>query len=276
MKTDLKILAINGSHHGDNGYTRFLLDRLFEGARETGAVCEVITLANILLNRCMGCDACQKNVAIPVTPDSFSPHCIWDGKDDGRMIFQKMAAADIIIYATPVHVFGMSGLMKNFFDRFYSIGHSCDLCLSKSGLMFHYIDHRIASKPFVALISCSNLEIETSGNIVSYFRTFSRFMDAPMVGMLIRNGSVIVGKGKDPCVEENFPSIREVYAAYREAGRELALYGRINRRTERRANREIIPVPMFSLLKRIPFRRMKEKFIEHVRQKNNCSQISRS
>lgn len=274
--TNRKILAINGSHHGDNSYTRFLLERLFEGAREEGADCEVITLANLSLNRCIGCDACQKTDAIPVDPDTFSAHCVWDGKDDGQMIFQKMITADIIIYATPVQVFGMSGLMKNFLDRFYALGNSGDICLSGSGLMFHFIDHRVVSKPFVAMISCSNLENETPLNTISYFRTFSRFMDAPMVGMLIRNGSIMVGKGKDQSAEERFPSIREVYAAYQQAGRELAQSGKIHRSTERCANREFIPVPMFSLLKRIPFRRVKEKFIERVRQNTGCSQASLS
>jgi len=30
-----------------------------------------------------------------------------------------MAKADIVIYATPVYVFGMSGLLKIFLERFY-------------------------------------------------------------------------------------------------------------------------------------------------------------
>lgn len=261
-----KILAINGSHHGDRGFTRFLIDLIFEGAREAGAECDVLTLADLKVNRCIGCDHCQKNVPVPVDAGSFTPHCAWDGKDDGRMIFDRIAAADLVIYATPVHVFGMSGLMKNFLDRFYAYGNSSDIRVSEGGLMFHFVDHRYASKPFVTLISCSNLENETPANTIAYFRTFSRFMDAPMVGMLVRNGSVIMGKGKDASAPDRFPLIRDVYAAYRQAGRELALYGKINNKTERMANREIIPVPLFHLLKRVPFRNVKLKFVEKAGQ----------
>ncbi|MGD0707520.1 MAG: flavodoxin family protein [Anaerolineaceae bacterium] len=263
-KPKLKILAINGSHHGDRGYTRFLIDLIFAGAKEAGGECEAITLAKLKLNRCLGCDTCQKEVSIPVDQQSFSPHCVWNGKDDGQTIFEKMAAADLIIYATPIHVFSMTALMKNFFDRFYAIGKSDDLQLSDAGLMFHFIDHRIVSKPFVALICCSNLEAETSKNAITYFHSFSRFMDAPLVGMLVRNGSALVGKGRDTHAEERFPRIRDVYAAYREAGRDLVHFSHIRRNTRRRANQEIVPVPMFDLLKRIPLRNVKLKFIERA------------
>jgi multimeric flavodoxin WrbA len=40
----VNILAINASHRGDKGQTRFFIDRLFQGTTEAGAECEVITL----------------------------------------------------------------------------------------------------------------------------------------------------------------------------------------------------------------------------------------
>lgn len=43
----MKILAINASHQGDKGQTRFFPDRLLQGASEVGAECEVVTLARI-------------------------------------------------------------------------------------------------------------------------------------------------------------------------------------------------------------------------------------
>jgi hypothetical protein len=61
-----------------------------------------------------------------------------------------------------------------------------------------------------------------------------------------------------------FPRIREVYAAYERAGRELAVEGRIRRRTQRQANQEIIPVPLFGILKRVPSLTLKRKFVEQA------------
>jgi multimeric flavodoxin WrbA len=253
----MKILAINGSHRGDKGHTHFLIGKLLQGATATGAECQTIALAKLKINRCLACGQCHT--------DGHRLQCVYDDKDDVRTVFQKMAGADILIYATPVYVFGMSGLLKTFIDRMNATGDTFDLRMSKRGLMFHHIDRAICSKPFVVLVCCDNLETETPKNVLSYFRTFSRFMDAPQVGTLVRNGGRMSGYGGDPDRQEKFPKILEVYAAYEQAGRELAMEGQIRHATQRRANQEIIPVPFFGLLKRLPFKPLKRRFIQEAR-----------
>ena len=245
----MKILAINASYRGNKGHTRFLIDKLFEGAAVAGAECQVVTLAQLKINRCLACGQCQ-------TGEGYL-ECVHEDRDDVAAVFCQMAEADILVYATPVYVFGISGLLKTFLERFYSRGGSSNLQLSKSGLMFHDVDHATCSKPFVTLVCCDNLEDETPRNVLAYFRTFSRFMDAPQVGVLVRNGGRLSGHGYDPEREKRVPKILNVYAAYEQAGRELAAEGRIRRSTERRANQEIVPVPLFGILKRLkPFKRI--------------------
>ena len=134
----MNILAINASHRGDEGHTRFLIDQFFQGAVSAGAQCEVITLARIKINRCLGCQKCH-------TPEQYL-RCVYDDKDGVRAVFDKMAAADLIIYATPVYVFGMSGLLKTFIDRLNVMGDSSQLRLSDSGLLFHHIDRAVSAK----------------------------------------------------------------------------------------------------------------------------------
>ncbi len=252
----MKILAINGSHRGGKGHTQFLIDRLFQGAAAVGAACECVCLADMRINRCLACGRCHD--------DDHYLRCVYDEKDDVRSIFRKMAAADLIVYATPVYVFGMSGLLKTFLDRLYGTGNTFDLRLSESGLMFHHIDRAICSKPFVALICCDNLEALTPHNVLDYFKGFSKFMDAPEVGVLVRNGGRLAGHGKDPARSAALPRLRASYEAYEQAGRELATEGRIHRLTQRRANQEIIPLALFGVLKRLPLRRLKERFIENA------------
>lgn len=252
----MKIIAINASHRGDKGHTHFLIEKLFQGAAAAGAEGEVVTLAKLKINRCLSCGRCHT--------EKHRLQCVYDGKDDVRTIFQKMAEADVIIYATPVYVFSMSGLLKTFLERMYAMGDIHDLRLSESGLMFHHIDRSISSKPFVVLVCCDNLEAETPKNVLAYFETFSRFMDAPQIGVLVRNGGGLSGHGKDAESEKKVPKIYKVYEAYEQAGRELATEGHIRRATQRQANQEIIPVPMFGLLKRLPFRFIKSKFVERA------------
>jgi putative NADPH-quinone reductase len=252
----MKIIAINASHRGEKGHTYFLIKKIFQGASADKATCEVITLAALTINRCLACGRCHT--------EKSRLHCVHDDKDDVRGVFQKMAEADLIIYATPVYVFGMSGLLKTFMDRMYATGDIFDLRLSERGLLFHHVDRAICSKPFVTLVCCDNLEDETPRNVLSYFRTFSRFMDAPQVGVLVRNGGRLSGYGHNPNLEKKVPKIVEVYAAYEQAGRELATEGRIRRATQRRANREIVPAPLFGIMKRLPCKPLKRKIIEQA------------
>lgn len=105
----MKILAINSSYRGDKGHTKFLIDKLFNGAKEKGVECEAVTLSKNKINICKACNTCQK--------ENHYLKCVFDKKDDVRSIFNKMTEADIIIFATPVYIFGISGLMKIFLDR---------------------------------------------------------------------------------------------------------------------------------------------------------------
>lgn len=239
----MKIIAINGSHTGKRGYTHFLIKKLFSGARNKGANCEEITLAELKINICKGCGVCNN--------EKHLLKCIYEEKDDVAMIFNKMRGADIIIYATPIYVFNMSGLMKVFIDRINATGNCNDINLSESGLFFHHISKDIYSKPFVTLICHDNFENETSKNVVSYFKTFSRFMDAPQVGTIIRRSGKVTGHGKDLKKEKQYPKILESYKAIEYAGAELATKGKISRENQKIASLDIIPVPFFSILKKI-------------------------
>ncbi|HEX2995082.1 MAG TPA: flavodoxin family protein [Anaerolineales bacterium] len=240
----MKLLAINGSYRGDKGHTGYLLDLLFQGARETGAECKSILLARHKINHCLACDKCHQN-------DHFL-QCAYRDRDGVAAIFEEMAQADLIIYAAPVYLLGLSGLLKIFIDRMYSTSDVNELQITKSGLLFHHVDRSICSKPFVSLICCDNLENEMPENAISYFRTFSRFMDAPHVGELVRSGGKLVQYGHDLERPQRFPRLEQIYNAYIQAGRELALRGRIEPMTQRQASQEIISVPFFKILKNLP------------------------
>lgn len=108
----MKILAIMGSPRGrGKGYE---ITRMIEsGMKARGGVdFEYLFLNEGSLRPCLGCYA-----------------CLAKGEDkcplaDGRSaIEQKMLAADGIILSTPVYVLNVSGLMKNFIDRFAYTSH---------------------------------------------------------------------------------------------------------------------------------------------------------
>lgn len=253
----MKILAINGSHRGSAGHTAFLLKKLSNGIVSAGGEFESVDLARLKINHCLSCGKCN-------SPDHYLK-CVFEEKDDARSVFDKMAAADIIVFATPIYIFTMTGLMKNFLDRMYATADVFDLNVTKSGLIFHHVDEAICSKPFVALVCCDNVEKETPKNVISYFKTYAKFNDAPLAGMLVRNAGRFAGHGRKPEMEQIAPKLTTAYAAFEKAGRELVKNGCVSRSTEKEASCNIIPMPpIFKVLKH--FRPFKEKMVQQARQ----------
>lgn len=231
----MKILAINSSFRGSKGFSKFLIDKLFEGAREEGAKCENINLAELRINHCIDCQVCQK-------PDHFLK-CVFNDKDDVAMIYNKMREADVIVFATPVYIFEMSSLLKMLLERNYSTAKVGEFNLTKSGLFFHHVDKDITQKPFIALVVCDNLENETPKNIVSFFKTYARFMDAEIVGTLVRKSAGMFGFNQKE--KNKSPIVLSVYDSYVQAGRELASVGRISKSTQKKANKPMVRMPFF-------------------------------
>lgn len=251
----MRIVAINASHRGDKGFTRQFIDRIFTGARQAGAECEVLTLARFKINRCLSCYECQLG--------SRHLTCVYQEKDDVQHIFDRLAAADRVIFGTPVYLMNMSGLLKTLLDRMYATMDINAVRLS-NGLIHHHINPAISSKPFVPLVVCSNLEDETWRSVTGYFRTYARFMETRQVGVLVRNASPLFDLERSPQYATEFPKVPAVLAAFEQAGRELAATGAISRHTQHQARQEVIPVPYFWLLKR--FKPIKLRVLEYLRQ----------
>ncbi len=258
----MKIVAINGSHRGERGYTQFLIDKVFLGAQRAGAQCETIVLAHHSIRKCSGCRICQ-------TQKSYLK-CVYHEKDDVHKIFEIMRSADMLIYATPIYIFTMTGLMKTFLDRITSTADSTILALSNSGLFFHHIDSQLLSKPFVLLTCQDNFESEASKNVVSYFQTFSKFLDAPLVGVLRRTSGGLVGHGKNKEKEAMYPKIQFVYDSFITAGEELVNRKKVTSKTQEKTNQIIINIPKpIAYILKCNFIRKNKKIMDMIFQKAN-------
>lgn len=81
-----------------------LAERFMAGAREAGHTVEKIMLAGKRIDFCKGCLSCVK-----------TKRCVI--KDDVADIMAKVLAADVVVWATPVYYYEMSGQMKTLIDR---------------------------------------------------------------------------------------------------------------------------------------------------------------
>jgi multimeric flavodoxin WrbA len=182
------------------------------------------------------------------------------------MIFDKMRNSDVIIFGTPVYIFNMSGSLKNLFERLVFTSNINQILIMKNGLFFHNIDKQLCSKPFVTLICQDNLERETHKNILTYFKTYSKFMECKQVGSLIRRSGIFEGYGKDESKLKQYPQLKDIYNAFYYAGVELARYGRVTHKTQKKANKRIIKIPIFLKLM-LKFKFFRKSFQDKISQK---------
>jgi multimeric flavodoxin WrbA len=98
------IVAILGSPRpGAN--TDSLAEAVLSGARESGVKTERFALRDMRIRPCTGCDACWKKGR----PCQF--------EDDGALLYDAMARAEVFLFATPVYWYGPTAIMKAFIDR---------------------------------------------------------------------------------------------------------------------------------------------------------------
>ena len=102
-----KVLIISTSLR-TNSNSETLAKEAAKGASDEGNEVEFITLKNKQINFCKGCLSCQK-----------TGYCVIN--DDAIEITEKMKNADVIIWATPVYYYEMSGQMKTLIDRANSL-----------------------------------------------------------------------------------------------------------------------------------------------------------
>lgn len=97
----------------DGGYrnkslskTTLMVDKFCEGAKSVGANIEIFKLSEFNIKDCNGCYHCwTKNPGECIHNDSMA------------MLRKKHIEADLIIYATPLYTYSVTGIMKTFMDR---------------------------------------------------------------------------------------------------------------------------------------------------------------
>lgn len=104
----MKILAINASAR-KKGTTTRLARAALEGAAAAGAETEMVMLAEKDIRFCANCLTCYQDVASRIGRCAI--------EDDMREILEKIAEADGVLLASPVHSGFVTGLMTTFFER---------------------------------------------------------------------------------------------------------------------------------------------------------------
>ena len=98
-----KVLVISTSLRGVSN-SHALAEAFAQGARQGGNEVELLTLHHKDIKFCIGCLSCVK-----------TGKCVIP--DDAPTITAKMHDADVLVFATPIYYYEMSGQMKTLLDR---------------------------------------------------------------------------------------------------------------------------------------------------------------
>lgn len=98
-----KILIVSSSLRGGSN-SEILAHEAEKGAKDAGNDVEFLSLKGKDIKFCIGCLTCQQ-----------THKCVL--KDDMADLIAKVQNADVLIFATPIYYYEMSGQLKTFLDR---------------------------------------------------------------------------------------------------------------------------------------------------------------
>lgn len=99
------VLILNGATR-INGNTDIILKKIIEGSENTEVIINQINLRKKKIADCIGCFHCHDNNKCSI-------------KDDMKEIREEINKSDLLIFASPVYWWGVTGIMKNCIDRLY-------------------------------------------------------------------------------------------------------------------------------------------------------------
>lgn len=103
----LRVLGILGSPRA-NGNSAGLIDLALEAARGRGFRTDRIWLRRLKIMPCNACDGCKRSRS-------------WIVHDDMDRVYGAIHRADIVVVATPIYFYSMTGWVKAAVDRTYGL-----------------------------------------------------------------------------------------------------------------------------------------------------------
>jgi multimeric flavodoxin WrbA len=217
----MKILAIQGSPRPKVSNTEVLLQEFLKGAGSAGAETETVYLKGKKINYCIGCYACWTK-----TPGV----CIH--KDDMPEILQKICECDVIVYATPLYNYNVTGLFKVFQDRTLPL---LDPHIIKVGNAHRHPLRYETKRKMVLLSNCGFPESKHFDGMRKVFHTMEENGYVPLVGEILVPAGELLRQDALRGLSKN------IFEAVFRAGVEVVQDGRVSKETEEIIQKPVLP-----------------------------------
>jgi NAD(P)H-dependent FMN reductase len=171
-KTPKSVLGIQASPRKKKGTTEIIYSYFVEGVKSAGVDVETFYLADMDIKPCLGCFKCWTRK---------EENCVIE--DEMTDFVSKIPDYDLMIFATPLYIDGMSGLLKNFIDRMIPLNHPSivlinDRCVHPC---------RFQKMPNLILLSvCGFHELTNFDPLLEHISAISRNMHMPLLSAVLR------------------------------------------------------------------------------------------
>ena len=223
----MKLIVFNGSPKGEKGNTHIMVKEFLKGAEKKGAETETFFLAQKKIHHCTGCYTCWFK-----TPGK----CVFN--DDMAEMLEKRLEADIIVYACPVYVGSVTGLMKNFIDRTIPLADP-RFEKTESGIYRH-----LKKREGIKTVLISNCGFPEQIHF-KYFRNVFSYLEMNGAGKIIAE----IYRGEGPLLSIEEPSLKPVIDNYKKllqkAGEEVVTNFCLSEETKKELEKPLVPYDMY-------------------------------
>jgi multimeric flavodoxin WrbA len=152
----MNVLTLLASPRSD-GNTSTILGWVEGALRENGHRADRLDLAKLQIAPCKSCFACAES--------TDAPGCVV--MDDAQGVFEKMLAADAVLFATPLYMWSYAGHLKPLLDR--------TLCMVRG---YATSEHRsfVDGKPTALLVACGGPVEQNADAIQLVFPRLADFL----------------------------------------------------------------------------------------------------
>jgi len=220
-KKSQKVVVLSSSPRGENGYTDFYLEPFIKGMKKHSEV-ELVHLNKFKITPCDGCFYCWMN-----TPGE----CKYQEKDDFTKLADIMYTADVLVYAFPIYADGIPGGLKNYFDR--SVSRAYPYMIEGLKRVRHPRMRIHENQSMIIFSICGFFEQINFNPVRAYFKALAHNRHCPVIGEIYR--PTALGLHSNPFL---FQKLENILVQLENAGEQIVLKGKIERKTQRIINQE--------------------------------------
>ena len=218
------ITFFNGSPRRENGVTHLMAMNFLKGAQKAGAETDYIFLERKKIQHCMGCFACWFK-----TPGKCAII------DDMQDLLDRYLRSDVVVFASPIYVGSVTGIMKDFIDRLLPL-FDPRLQIDDKGRNYHL--SRYEHSPDVVILSnCGNPNQAHFEFFRSTFDCMKTVYRMNIIGEIFIGAGVLL-KGFVPGLED---TVEQYLQLLQNSGEEIVQNRMLSKELQQKLQKPIVP-----------------------------------